>query len=118
MSIKRNPHFTDRAIRVISFAQEEATRFNHSYIGLEHLLIGLAKTDGIAARVLNEVDFRLEILVDLLKNRVSLNMPAQAISLELDPNVQEALALAIEGSYVMNHHYIGPEHLLLGLIKQ
>ncbi len=111
--------FTQRARRVLSLAQEEAERLRHNYIGTEHLLLGLLREEGgVAGRVLRDLGLeqrRVEELVDEM-TRASTRMPNAAP--ELSPGTKRVLELAVDEARRMGHHYIGTEHLLLGLVRQ
>ncbi len=111
--------FTQRARRVLSLAQEEAERLRHNYIGTEHLLLGLMREEGgVAGRVLRDLGLeqhRVEELVEEL-TRATSRIPSQ--SLDLSPGTKRVLELAVDEARRMGHHYIGTEHLLLGLVRQ
>ena len=111
--------FSERARRVLSLAQEEAQRFNHNYIGTEHILLGLVReTEGVAARVLSNLG------VDLSKVRSAVEFiigrgerPAQG-EIGLTPRAKKVVELAVDEARRMNHTYIGTEHLLIGLLRE
>ncbi|MEK7806425.1 MAG: ATP-dependent Clp protease ATP-binding subunit [Chloroflexota bacterium] len=111
--------FSERARRVLSLAQEEAQRFNHNYIGTEHILLGLVReTEGVAARVLSS------LTVDLGKVRSAVEFiigrgekPAQG-EIGLTPRAKKVVELAVDEARRMNHTYIGTEHLLIGLLRE
>ena len=111
--------FSERARRVLSLAQEEAQRFNHNYIGTEHILLGLVReTEGVAARVLSG------LTVDLTKVRSAVEFiigrgerPAQG-EIGLTPRAKKVVELAVDEARRMNHTYIGTEHLLIGLLRE
>ena len=111
--------FSERARRVLSLAQEEAQRFNHNYIGTEHILLGLVReTEGVAARVLANLG------VDLNKVRSAVEFiigrgerPAQG-EIGLTPRAKKVVELAVDEARRMNHTYIGTEHLLIGLLRE
>ena len=111
--------FTERARRVLSLAQDEAQRFNHNYIGTEHILLGLVReTEGVAARVLSSLS------VDLSKVRSAVEFiigrgekPAQG-EIGLTPRAKKVVELAVDEARRMNHTYIGTEHLLIGLLRE
>ncbi len=111
--------FTQRARRVLSLAQEEAERMQHNYIGTEHLLLGLMREEGgVAGRVLRDLGLdqrRVEELVERL-TRASNRTPVS--QLDLSPGTKKVLELAVDEARRMGHHYIGTEHLLLGLVRQ
>jgi ATP-dependent Clp protease ATP-binding subunit ClpC len=111
--------FTQRARRVLSLAQEEAERLQHNYIGTEHLLLGLMREEGgVAGRVLRDLGLdqrRVEELVERL-TRATTRTPVT--QLDLSPGTKKVLELAIDEARRMGHHYIGTEHLLLGLVRQ
>ena len=111
--------FTDRARKVLNLAQDEAQRFNHNYIGTEHLLLGLVREgDGVAAKVLANLG------VDLAKARSAVEFiigRGDRIVLGeigLTPRAKKVIELAVDEARRLNHHYIGTEHLLLGLIRE
>ncbi|MGD8760031.1 MAG: ATP-dependent Clp protease ATP-binding subunit, partial [Anaerolineales bacterium] len=110
--------FTQRARRVLSLAHEEAERLHHNYIGTEHLLLGLIREEGgVAGRVLRELGLepaRVKEMVDRLTG-VGKHVGG---SIELAPGTEQVLQFAIEEARRMSHHYIGTEHLLLGLVRQ
>jgi ATP-dependent Clp protease ATP-binding subunit ClpC len=111
--------FTQRARRVLSLAQEEAERMQHSYIGTEHLLLGLIREEGgVAGRVLRELGLvprRVEEAVEKMTNANRRSGPAR---MDLSPSTKKVLELAVDEARRMGHHYIGTEHLLLGLVRQ
>ncbi len=111
--------FTQRARRVLSLAQEEAERLQHNYIGTEHLLLGLMREEGgVAGRVLRDLGLeqgRVEELVERLTRASTRTTPIQ---LDLSPGTKKVLELAVDEARRMGHHYIGTEHLLLGLVRQ
>jgi ATP-dependent Clp protease ATP-binding subunit ClpC len=112
--------FTQRARRVLSLAQEEAERLNHSYIGSEHLLIGLLREEGgVAGRVLRELGLdasRVQSMVERLSGGPGSRTPFSKV--ELSPSTKRVLELAVEEARGMGQHYISTEHLLLGLARQ
>src|SRR4030043_203480 len=109
--------FTQRARRVLSLAHQEAERMHQNYIGTEHLLLGMMKEEGgIAGRVLRELGLdavRMEEVIIRITGMGS----ATTAKLDLSPGVQRALENAVEEARKMGHHYIGTEHLLLGLVQ-
>ena len=112
--------FTQRARRVLSLAQEEAERLVHSQIGTEHLLLGLMREEGgVAGRVLRDLGLdprRVEELVTRLTD--SDDPRTQNSNLDLSLGTKKVLELAVDEARRMGHHYIGTEHLLLGLVRQ
>jgi ATP-dependent Clp protease ATP-binding subunit ClpC len=111
--------FTQRARRVLSLAQEEAERLNHSYIGSEHVLIGLLREEGgVAGRVLRELGLetsRVQAMVERLSG-VGTRSPFNKV--ELSPSTKRTLELAVEEARHMGQHYISTEHLLLAMARQ
>jgi len=109
--------FTQRARRVLSLAHQEAERMRHSYIGTEHLLLGLIREDGgVAGRVLRELGLdagRVQEIVERLAGPGNY----RGGKLDLSPHTQQVLELAVDEARRMGHHYIGTEHLLLGLVR-
>ena len=109
--------FTQRARRVLSLAHEEAERMRHSHIGTEHLLLGLMLEDGgIAGRVLRELGLEFDRVRDLIERMVGLGEYTTQRP-TLSPGTQKVLELAVEQARQLGHHYIGVEHLLLGIIE-
>jgi ATP-dependent Clp protease ATP-binding subunit ClpA len=112
--------FTDRARKVMQLANQEAQRFNHEYIGTEHILLGLVKEgSGVAANVLKNLDIdlrkiRLEVekIVESGPNMVAMGKLPQT------PRAKKAIEYAIEEAHNLNHNYVGTEHLLLGLLRE
>jgi ATP-dependent Clp protease ATP-binding subunit ClpC len=109
--------FTQRARRVLSLAHQEAERMHHNYIGTEHLLLGLMREEGgVAGRVLRELGLDPARVQEMVERLVGLG-DSQGGRLELSPGTQQVLELAIDEAGKMGHHYIGTEHLLLGLVR-
>ncbi len=109
--------FTQRARRVLSLAHQEAERARHSLIGTEHLLIGLVEEEGgVAGRVLREMGLEVERVREMV-NRLSGQGRGASDKIELSQETQQVLEYAIEEARRLGHHYIGTEHLLLGLIR-
>src|SRR5688500_8538943 len=111
--------FTECARKVLQLAQEEALRFNHDYIGTEHLLLGLVREgDGVAARVLNNMGVQLPKVrsaVEFIIGRGEVELVGE---IALTPRSKKVLELAVDESRRANHHYIGTEHLLIGLVRE
>src|SRR5882724_3700717 len=111
--------FTQRARRVLSLAQEEAERLQHSYIGTEHLLLGLMREEGgVAGRVLRDLGLDPHRVVELVERMTRAGQRTQNARLDLSPGTKKVLELAVDEARRMGHHYIGTEHLLLGLVRQ
>src|SRR3954452_20130826 len=114
--------FTDRARKVMQLANQEAQRFNHEYVGTEHVLLGLVSEGaGVAANVLKNLN------VDLRKVRSEVEKMAQhgpdledrlTGRLPQTPYAKKAIEYAIEEARALNHNYVGTEHLLLGLLRE
>ena len=111
--------FTERARKVLSLAQEEAQRFNHNYIGTEHLLLGLVREgDGVAAKILSNLGIELNQLRSAVEAAMSRGDRIVLGEIGLTPGAKRTIELAVDESARLNHHYIGTEHLLLGLVRQ
>jgi ATP-dependent Clp protease ATP-binding subunit ClpC len=109
--------FTQRARRVLSLAHQEAERMRHNYIGTEHLLLGLIREEGgVAGRVLRELGLDIGRVQEMVERLVGLG-DYRGTKLDLSPGTQQVLELAIEEAGRMGHHYIGTEHILLGLVR-
>lgn len=118
MNSKNWERFTKRARQVLSLAQEEAERLNHSYIGSEHILVGLLMEEGgVAGRVLRDLGLeapRVQAMVERLSG-VGTRTPFSKV--ELSPGTKRILELAVDEARRMGQHYISTEHLLLGLAR-
>ncbi len=112
--------FTERARKVIVYAKEEARRFNHDYIGTEHLLLGLVREgEGVAAAVLQKLGVDLETIRMEVEKMVQPGPPTQVLGdIPFTPRSKKALELSAEEARALGHNYIGTEHLLLGLVKE
>ncbi|MEI7769923.1 MAG: ATP-dependent Clp protease ATP-binding subunit [Chloroflexales bacterium] len=110
--------FTKRAKQVLQLATEEARSFNHPYIGTEHILLGLIReSEGIAARVLDDLGVKLAQARSAVEFIVGVGEGATVNDQELTARAQKVIKYAIEEANRLNHHYIGTEHLLLGLVR-
>ena len=111
--------FTKRARRVLTYAQEEATRLNHNYIGTEHLLLGLIREEeGLAAKVLRDLGVDQARVRQVIEDIVGRGQATQGARLSLTPRTKRVIELAVDEARRMGHHYIGTEHLLLGLVRE
>jgi ATP-dependent Clp protease ATP-binding subunit ClpC len=109
--------FTQRARRVLSIAHQEAERMRHNYIGTEHLLLGLMLEEGgVAARVLQELGLEIERVQEIIERLVGIGQ-SKTSRPELSPGMQKVLENALEQARKLGHHYIGVEHLLLGMVE-
>ena len=112
--------FNDRAKRVLALAQDEAIRFNHNYIGTEHLLLGLIREgEGVAARVLSSLGVELpkvRTAVEFIVGRIASETTPSEIT--LSPRVKKVIEFAVEESRKLGHSNVGTEHLLLGIIRE
>jgi len=109
--------FTQRARRVLSLAHQEAERMRQNYIGTEHLLLGLIREDGgVAGRVLRELGLEAERVQEIVE-RLTGTGSSPGGKLDLSPGTQQVLEYAIDEARRLGHHYIGTEHLLLGLVR-
>jgi len=112
--------FTERARKVIILAKEEAKRFNHDYIGTEHILLGLIKEgESVAAAVLQTLGLSLETIRLEVEKLVQFG-PSTIVSgdIPFTPKAKKVIELAMDEARRLGHNYIGTEHLLLGLIKE
>jgi ATP-dependent Clp protease ATP-binding subunit ClpC len=113
-------NFTPRAQQVLALARKEADRFNHSYVGTEHLLLGLIKLgQGVAVNVLERMGLELEAVRMEVEKEVGSGPPQKtAGNIPYTPRVKKVLALANKEAKALNHSYVGTEHLLLGLLRE
>ncbi|OGW86160.1 MAG: hypothetical protein A3A81_05250 [Omnitrophica bacterium RIFCSPLOWO2_01_FULL_45_10b] len=112
--------FTERARKVIILAKEEAKRFNHDYIGTEHILLGLIKEgESVAAAVLQNLGLSLDTIRLEVEKLVQFG-PSTIVSgdIPFTPKAKKVIELAMDEARRLGHNYIGTEHLLLGLIKE
>jgi ATP-dependent Clp protease ATP-binding subunit ClpC len=111
--------FSERARRVLSLAQEEAQRFNHNYIGTEHILLGLAReTDGVAARVLTSLGVELTKIRSAVEFIIGRGERPSPGDIGLTPRAKKVIELAVDEARRLGHHYIGTEHLLIGIMRE
>jgi ATP-dependent Clp protease ATP-binding subunit ClpC len=111
--------FTERARKVLSLAQDEAQRFNHNYIGTEHLLLGLVREgDGVAAKVLANLGVELNKVRSAVEFIIGRGDRIVLGEIGLTPRAKKVIELAVDEARRLNHHYIGTEHLLLGLVRE
>ncbi len=110
--------FTERARKVLSLAHEEAQRAQKNYIGTEYLLLGLVREgEGVAARVLQALGVELARVRTLLEEMAIPGLQQDQTRVGLTPQAKKAVELAVDEARRLNHHYIGTEHLLLGLLR-
>jgi ATP-dependent Clp protease ATP-binding subunit ClpC len=111
--------FTERARKVLQLAQEEAQRFNHNYIGTEHLLLGLVREgEGVAAKVLANLGVDLNKVRSAVEFIIGRGDRTVTGDIGLTPRAKKVIELSVDEARRLNHHYIGTEHLLLGLVRE
>ncbi|MDN6148712.1 MAG: ATP-dependent Clp protease ATP-binding subunit [Yaniella sp.] len=111
--------FTDRARRVVVLAQEEARMLNHSYIGTEHILLGLIhEGDGVAAKALQSLDVSLGAVREQVREIIGQGQQAPSGHIPFTPRAKKVLELSLREALQLGHNYIGTEHILLGLIRE
>lgn len=111
--------FTERARRVVFFAQEEAARLGENYVGTEHLLLGLVReSDSVAARILDRLGVPLGRIRAEIERQVTRGHGNLGQDMQLTPRAKRVIDLAYEEARQLNNNYIGTEHLLLGLIRE
>jgi excisionase family DNA binding protein len=122
ITIRKGSHwdkFTARARRVLNLAQEEALRLNHNYMGTEHLLLGLVREgEGVAAKVLSHLGVELEQARGAVEAVIGHGDHPVTGEVRVTPRVKKVIELAVDEARRMSHHYIGTEHLLLGLVRE
>ena len=115
----RFDRFTDRARKVLTLAQDEAQRFNHNYIGTEHLLLGLVREgEGVAAKVLENLKVELAKVRQAVEFIIGRGERPVVGEIGLTPRAKKVIELAIDEARRLGHNYIGTEHLLLGLVRE
>lgn len=111
--------FSERARRALTYAQEEAQRFNHNYIGTEHILLGLVReSEGVAAKVLTNLDVDLNKVRSAVEFIIGRGGKTGSAEVGLTPRAKRVIELAVDEARRLNHSYVGTEHLLLGLLRE
>jgi ATP-dependent Clp protease ATP-binding subunit ClpC len=111
--------FTDRARRVLVLAQEEARLLNHSFIGTEHILLGLIhEGEGLAAKALESLGISLEAVREKVEETIGPAGSAPTGSPPFTPRAKKVLELSLREALQLGHNYIGTEHMLLGLVRE
>jgi len=111
--------FTKRARETLTYAQEEALRLGHTHIGTEHLLLGLLREgEGVAAKVLGDLGLNLSRARDAVERYTGRGNRTPGGRVELAPSTKHVIELAVDEARRLGHHYIGTEHLLLGLSRE
>ncbi len=120
MSDEAMSNFTPRAQQVLALARKEADRFNHNFVGTEHLLLGLIKLgQGVAVNVLQKMGLDLETVRMEVEKQVGTGPDQKMIgNIPYTPRVKKVLALATKEAKALNHTYVGTEHILLGLLRE
>lgn len=114
-------NFTDRVLKVLQMAREDAARLHHEYIGTEHLLLGLIREgEGVAAAVLTNLNLDLEEIRGRIEGTVKKGeaTPAAGPDLPYTSRAKKVLELAMSEARELNHSFVGTEHLLLGLLRE
>ncbi len=111
--------FTDRARRVVVLAQEEARILSHDYVSTEHILLGLIREgNGLAAKALESLGISLDTVRQQVEEIIGRGQQAPSGHIPFTPRAKNVLNLALHESKTLGHHYIGTEHILLGLIVE
>ena len=111
--------FTDRARRVVVLAQEEARRLNHSYIGTEHILLGLIhEGEGVAAKALESLSISLDAVRAQVEEIIGQGGSSPSGHIPFTPRAKKVLELSLREALQLGHNYIGTEHILLGLLRE
>ena len=111
--------FTERARRVVVFAQEEARDLNHNYIGTEHLLLGLLRdADSVAGRALRELDISQDAVREQVTEIIGRGKRSPSGHIPFTPRAKKVLEYSLREALQLSHDYIGTEHILLGLVRE
>ena len=111
--------FTERAQAALRLAQECSAELGHGYVGSEHLLLGLAREGkGVAAKVLQSAGLEPESLKAAIARMVGVGAPGGAPSQGLTPRCKKIIELSLTEAARLGHHYVGTEHLLLGILRE
>ena len=113
-------NFTPRAQQVLALSRKEAERFNHNYVGTEHLLLGLINLgQGVAVNVLQKMDLDLQTVRVAVEKQVGIGPESEPLgAIPYTPRVKKVLALSGKEAKLLNHSYVGTEHILLGLLRE
>ena len=113
-------NFTPRAQQVLALSRKEAERFNHNYVGTEHLLLGLINLgQGVAVNVLQKMDLDLQTVRVAVEKQVGIGPESKELgAIPYTPRVKKVLALSGKEAKLLNHSYVGTEHILLGLLRE
>ncbi len=113
-------NFTPRAQQVLALARKEADRFNHNFVGTEHILLGLIKLgQGVAVNVLQKLGLDLDTVREEVEKQVGTGPEQKMIgNIPYTPRVKKVLSLAAKEAKSLNHTYVGTEHILLGLLRE
>src|SRR3989449_2975142 len=120
MSEEAMNNFTPRAQEALGMARKEAHRFNHNFVGTEHLLLGIIKLgQGVAVNVLQKMGLNLENVRIEVEKQVGTGPDQKMIgNIPYTPRVKKVLAFAAKEAQALNHSYVGTEHILLGLLRE
>src|SRR5438270_973812 len=120
MSDEAMNNFTPRAQQVLALARREADRFNNTFVGTEHLLLGLIKLgQGVAVTVLQKLGLDLETVRKEVERHVGIGPDQKMIgTIPYTPRVKRVLTLASKAAKALNHTYLGTEHILLGILQE
>jgi ATP-dependent Clp protease ATP-binding subunit ClpC len=111
--------FTDRARRVVVMAQEEARMLDHTYIGTEHILLGLVREgEGSAAKALESLGISLDTVRQQVEEIIGRGQQAPSGHIPFTPRAKNVLQLSLNEARQLGHDYVGTEHILLGLIRE
>jgi ATP-dependent Clp protease ATP-binding subunit ClpC len=111
--------FTDRARRVLVYAQEEARDLDHAFIGTEHILLGLIREgDGVAAKALDELGITYDVVREKVTELSELATNSSSGSPPFTPRTKKVLEMSLREAVLLGNSYIGTEHLLLGIVRQ
>src|ERR1041385_7077604 len=112
-------NFTPRAKQALALARKEAERFNHNFVGTEHLLLGLILLgQGVAVTVLKRMGVSLEAVRTEVEKQVGTRSDGIVVNIPYTPRVKKILALAAKEAKALNHTYVGTEHILLGILRE
>ena len=111
--------FTEKANKAMNCAIEEAKQLGHTYIGSEHLLLGLLKADdGVAAEILQKLGVTYEALEEVVKNQIGSGTPTHLTIDDFTPRTKRILQLAVMHASQLHHNYVGTEHILMAILEE
>ena len=111
--------FTEKANRALNLAIDSAEKMGHTYVGSEHILLGLLKEgDGVAYTVLSELGVESSVISDFIKEKIGVGMRTRVTTEDFTPRTKRILQIAVVQAARLGHNYVGTEHLLIAIVDE